>query len=222
MTASDSRSRTAPAMPAGRLILASGSPRRRTLLSQAGLEFEIHPPDIDESVLPGETPEQLVIRLAAAKAQAVADGLIENPRRWVLGSDTVVVLAGEIIGKPRDPEDAVRMLLRLTGHTHRVVTGVAVIDALQGCIRSQAVESEVVMRSADEAEIRDYVATGEPLDKAGAYALQGKGRRFVSRVEGSESNVIGLPMEETLALLAEAATSEAPKGESPDRPRGDA
>ena len=147
---------------------------------------------------------------------------MEKPRRWVLGSDTVVVLAGEIIGKPSGPEDAVRMLLHLTGHTHRVLTGVAVMDALEGCIRSRAVESEVVMRSADEAEIRDYVATGEPLDKAGAYALQGEGRRFVSRVEGSESNVIGLPMEETLALLAEAATREAAQDNKSGGTRGNA
>jgi len=214
---SDSPAHAAPALPAGRLILASGSPRRRTLLSQAGLEFEIRPPDIDEQALPGEGPEALVIRLAEAKAGAVADALEANARRWILGSDTVVVLGEEIIGKPRDPEDAVRMLQRLTGHTHRVLTGVAVIDAQDRRIRSQAVESQVVMRPAEETEIRNYVATGEPLDKAGAYALQGEGRRFVSQVRGSESNVIGLPMEETLALLSQAA-----RDEKPDEAQGDA
>jgi septum formation protein len=117
----------------------------------------------------------------------------------------VVVLAGEIIGKPRDAEDARGMLLRLTGRSHRVMTGIAVVDARGGPVLARAVESEVVMRRANEEEIRTYVAGGEPLDKAGAYAIQGEGRRFVSRVVGSESNVIGLPIDETLALLRQAA-----------------
>ena len=192
-------------MAPGQLVLASGSPRRREILAKLGLDFEIRPPDLDETALPGEPPEELVVRLALAKARAIASTLAEGSLRWVLGSDTVVVLDGQTIGKPEDAEDAVRMLGRLTGRTHRVMTGIAVVDARGDSDLAQAVTSEVVMRAADEAEIRAYVACGESLDKAGAYALQGEGRRFVTRVVGSESNVIGLPEEETLALLAQAA-----------------
>jgi septum formation protein len=186
------------------LVLASASPRRRDLLQQAGLSFEVMPADIPEELREGEAPRALVERLAAVKAAAVRSRLPERPRRLVLGSDTVVVLGDEILGKPRDAEDAVAMLLRLSGRTHRVWTGVAVFatDSVTPCVRS--VESQVTLRAATEAELRDYVATGEPLDKAGAYAFQGEGRRFVTRVDGSESNVIGLPLEETLALLAAA------------------
>ena len=122
----------------------------------------------------------------------------------VLGSDTVVVLGDEILGKPRDAEEAVAMLLRMAGRTHSVWTGVAVFATDSATPGVRSVESQVTLRAAAEAELRAYVATGEPLDKAGAYAFQGEGRRFVSRVEGSESNVIGLPLEETLALLAAA------------------
>ncbi|MDG2334078.1 MAG: Maf family protein [Myxococcota bacterium] len=205
-------------LPVGTLVLASSSPRRREILGEMGLEFEIHIPDIDETALPQEAPEALVTRLAEGKALAVARHLPKGQRRWVLGSDTVVVLDAEIIGKPTDENDAIAMLERLTNRTHRVVTGVAVVDAQDGGVLSQAVTSEVVMRPAQREEIRAYVATGESLDKAGAYALQGGGRRFVTRVEGSESNVIGLPMDETRALLARAAAGSAPgKTEAPGR-----
>ena len=193
-----------PAKAASLLVLASASPRRRALLERAGLQFDVAPADVDEVIRPGESPRALVERLAVEKAAAVRGRLPREPRRLVLGSDTVVVLEGEILGKPRDPEDAVAMLRRLAGRTHSVFTGVAVIatDAAAPSLRS--IESRVTLRSATEAELRAYVAGGEPLDKAGAYALQGEGRRFVTRVEGSESNVIGLPLEETLGLLAAA------------------
>jgi septum formation protein len=123
----------------------------------------------------------------------------------VLGADTIVVIDGAVLGKPANPEHAVAMLTRLVGRRHRVVTAVALAasDTLE--IRQTAVESDVTMRPAAEEELRAYVATGEPLDKAGAYAVQGEGRRFIERIEGSESNVIGLPLEETLALLGDAA-----------------
>jgi septum formation protein len=182
-----------------------------------GLEFEIHPPDLDETPLPGEFPENLVVRLARSKARAVAESLEPSRRRWVLGSDTVVVLDGETIGKPRDAEDAVQMLARLTGRTHRVITGIAVVDALNGRAEEEAVTSEVIMRPAAEEEIRGYVATGESLDKAGAYALQGGGRRFVTQVVGSESNVIGLPIDATHALLLRAAGDQHPPETNPSR-----
>ena len=193
-----------PANDSGVLVLASGSPRRRDLLESAGLRFEVMPADIPEEARAGEPPRALVERLAAEKAAAVRGRLPERPRRLVLGSDTVVVLGDEILGKPRDAEEAVAMLRLLSGRTHSVWTGVAVFatDAATPSVRS--IESRVTLRVAAESELRAYVSTGEPLDKAGAYALQGEGRRFVHRVEGSESNVIGLPLEETLALLRAA------------------
>jgi septum formation protein len=186
------------------LILASASPRRRLLLAEAGIAFTVIPADLDESARPGEPPRALVERLAVEKAGAVAAKLGANPRRLVLGSDTIVVIGGDVLGKPRDPAHAFELLGRILGRRHTVFTGVALVDAGSGAVRTACVASEVVMRTASDAEIRAYVEGGEPLDKAGAYALQGEGRKFVERVIGSETNVIGLPMDETLALLREA------------------
>jgi septum formation protein len=185
-------------------VLASASPRRRDLLASRGLRFEVMPADVSEEALAGESPRALVERLAAEKALAVRARLPRRPRRFVLGSDTVVVLGEEILGKPRDATHAVELLSRLAGRTHTVWTGVAVAVTGDGAARVCSVSSAVTLRAATQDELRAYVATGEPLDKAGAYALQGEGRRLVSRVEGSESNVIGLPLDEALALLAEA------------------
>jgi len=187
------------------LVLGSGSPRRRELLARAGVAFEVLPADIDESTRDGEEPAAFALRLAREKAQAVATRVGAPPRRIVLGADTIVVIDGDVLGKPVDPEDAVRLLGRLVGREHRVYTAVAVIasDRIEQAATC-VVASRVAMRAADEREIRRYVATGEPLDKAGAYAAQGEGRRFIARIEGSETNVIGLPMDETLALLRES------------------
>jgi septum formation protein len=186
------------------LVLGSGSPRRRELLARAGIAFEVRPADIDEIAEIGEAPAALALRLAREKARAVAMRVGASPRRVVLGADTIVVIDGDVLGKPTDPEDAVRLLTRLVGHEHRVLTAVAVVesdrsDRVSTCV----VTSRVTMRAATEVEIRRYVATGEPLDKAGAYAAQGEGRRFIERIDGSETNVIGLPIDETLALLRE-------------------
>ncbi len=186
------------------LVLASASPRRRQLLARAGLHFDVMPADVDEKPREGEPPRALVERLAAEKALAVRARLPERPRRLVLGSDTVVVLDEDVLGKPRDADHAVELLRRLVGRTHTVWTGVAVVATGEEAPHVTAVASRVTLRDADDAELRRYVASGEPLDKAGAYALQGEGRRFVSHVEGSESNVIGLPVEEALALLTAA------------------
>jgi septum formation protein len=191
-------------MPASSLILASGSPRRRDLLSRLNVPFATVPAEIAERAHPGEAPRELAERLARAKAEAVVAQIGRTPRRVVLGSDTIVVIGAEVLGKPRDPEHAVALLCKLTGRTHLVMTGIAVVESDTGRTRSRVVESQVTLRKADEAELRDYVATGESLDKAGAYALQGAGRRFIAGVEGSETNVIGLPLEETLAMLKEA------------------
>jgi septum formation protein len=196
-------------MPAGRLplVLASGSPRRRELLARAGVPFEPASADVPEDVLPGESARDAAVRLAREKAVAVARRLGPHPPRWVLGADTLVVLDGEALGKPRDAEHAVALLRRLVGRRHRVVTAVALVTSDGLSARGVAVESDVVMRAASEAEVRAYVATGEPLDKAGAYAAQGEGRRFIEKIEGSETNVIGLPLDETLALLREAGAA---------------
>jgi len=186
------------------LVLGSSSPRRRELLARAGLAFEVAPADIDERARPGESPETLAERLACEKALAVAQRLGATPPRIVLGADTIVVLDRDVLGKPVDTRDAERLLGRLVGRAHRVLTGVAVVASDRLRPASRVVESRVVMRSATSDEISRYVAGGEPLDKAGAYAAQGAGRRFIERIEGSESNVIGLPLEETLALLRDA------------------
>ena len=185
------------------LVLASASPRRSELLSRHGVAFEVRPADIDEAQRAGEAPEALVRRLAEEKARAVAARVGHEPRRWVLAADTLVVLDDAVLGKPRDAAHARELLGRLLGRRHRVITGVTLLASDDLAAHGLGVESQVEMRAASDAEVRAYVETGEPLDKAGAYAVQGEGRRFVTAVEGSETNVIGLPMDETLALLAE-------------------
>ena len=186
------------------LVLASASPRRRELLTGAGLRFEIAPADIDETRRDDEAPGALVLRLAEGKARVVAG---RYPDRFVLGADTVVVVGGEVLGKPRDPGHAVELLERLAGRTHSVLTGVAVV-APDASVHRVEVESRVTFRAAERDELERYVAVGESMDKAGAYALQGAGRRFVTQVEGSESNIIGLPIDETLDLLRSAGAAE--------------
>jgi septum formation protein len=190
------------------LVLASASPRRRELLERAGVQFEIAPADIDETSRQGEAPVALSRRLAEEKAQTVARRLGPAPARWVLGSDTIVVVEGDVLGKPRDPAHAELLLGRLCGRTHQVITAVALASSEGLATRTFHVQSQVTMRRAAAEEIRAYVATGEPLDKAGAYAVQGEGRRFVEKLEGSESNVIGLPLDETLALLGDLGLLE--------------
>jgi septum formation protein len=186
------------------LVLASASPRRQLLLRKAGVPFEAIPAQVDERPRRGEPARVLARRLAREKALAVARHLGPVPGRHVLGADTIVVLGDSVLGKPRDSNEAVAMLRRLVGRTHRVLTAVALAtsDGLE--LRERMVESSVRMRAAPDEELRAYVASGEPLDKAGAYAIQGRGGRFVEAVDGSRSNVIGLPIDETLELLREA------------------
>ena len=191
-----------------RLVLASASPRRSEILSQAGVAFEVIVSKLEERMRPGESASALAERLAVEKSLAVSDRLPSDQPRPVLGADTIVVAGEDVLGKPRDEADAVELLARLVGTTHRVMTGIAVSFTDGRLVRSQVVTSHVEMRAATTAELVEYVAVGESLDKAGGYALQGEGRRFVTRVTGSRSNVIGLPLEETLALLAECGVSE--------------
>jgi septum formation protein len=182
-------------MPAPHLTLASASPRRRELLEQLGFRLAIQPADTDETPLPGEPPREYVLRVAREKARAV-------PGDAVLAADTAVVLGTTILGKPRDADDARRMLRHLSGARHEVLTGVCV---LRGATEHSAVvTAEVHLDRLSDAQIDWYVATGEPLDKAGAYAIQGIAGAFVREMRGSVSNVIGLPLAETLALLRAA------------------
>jgi septum formation protein len=192
------------------VILASASPRRRVLLAEAGVRFEVRPSDVPEERAPGEAPAAFARRVARAKAAAVAARTGAAPPRLVLGADTIVVLGDEVLGKPGGVAEAARMLARLVGRSHRVLTAVALIETGGGAERHALVESVVTLRAATAEELRAYAAGGEPLDKAGAYAAQGEGGRFVSRIEGSRSNVIGLPVDETLALLREAGWRAGP------------
>lgn len=193
------------------LVLGSGSPRRRELLARAGVAFEPLPADIDETSRPGERPAELAARLAREKALAVAARVGAHPARLVLGADTIVVVDDDVLGKPDDADHAVRLLSRLVGRTHRVLTAVAVVHSTSRELNSCLVESRVAMRRADREELRRYVASGESLDKAGGYAAQGEGRRLIERIEGSESNVIGLPLAETLRLLQRAGLPGVPR-----------
>ena len=175
-----------------RLILASSSPRRQDLLRSAGFEFEVRPSSVAEESLPGEAPVAFVRRLACEKARKVA---VESPAEsLVLGADTSVVVDGDILGKPADPEDASRMLRMLSGRSHEVLTGVCLVRAPSRLEALEHSSTLVWFRELSDAEIRDYVASGEPFDKAGAYAIQGRASRFVTRIDGCYSNVVGLPV----------------------------
>ncbi len=180
------------------LILASTSPRRRELLAREGFRFELEAPDVDESARPGEPPEQVAERVARLKAETVAKRA--GMDRVVLAADTLVVLGDAMLGKPRDSGEASAMLLLLAGNTHRVLTGYALRCGDE--VRSGVAESCVRMRAVTPEEASAYAATGEPLDKAGGYAVQGEGGRFVESIEGSRSNVIGMPVEVVVPLLA--------------------
>jgi septum formation protein len=182
------------------IILASASPRRRELLLRVGLDFQVIPSSADESSLPDETPEPHAVRLSEEKALAVA-GRDEVAGRWFIGSDTIVVRDDEILGKPGDAKEAAAMLRSLSGRAHRVISGYAVHDRQTGETRSATVTTRVWFKQLTEAEIREYIATGEPFDKAGAYAIQGIGAFMVPRIEGSYTNVVGLPLCEVIATL---------------------
>jgi len=181
------------------LVLASASPRRRELLASLGVDFRIVPSDLDEVLAPGPLTAAAE-RLALDKARAVAARVGEAV---VLGADTIVVIDDTPLGKPADAADARAMLARLRDREHRVITGVAVVDTTRRRSRSVSVVSRVTMARYADADIEAYVATGEPMDKAGAYAIQGRGGALVAGFSGSFSNIVGLPLEETAALLAE-------------------
>jgi septum formation protein len=179
------------------LILASSSPRRQELLRQAGILFQVHAADINEDQIADEKPREYATRLAREKAHAVA---ARYPRSYVLGADTIVVVEGEVLGKPKDHADAKRMLRRLSGRGHEVTTAVSLV-APDARTETRACTTKVYFRELTEDEIQQYVASGEPMDKAGAYAIQGGASRWTDRIEGEWSNVVGLPLSLVTDLL---------------------
>ena len=184
-------------MTAVRVILASQSPRRRELLNLVGIAHEVQPADIDESYVGGERPREHAERLAREKTAVIAE---REPDALIIGSDTIVVVDGDVLGKPVDELDAVRMLARLAGRSHVVITAVAV--AWRGETRSSVEEVGVTFHPMTRSEIDAYIATGEPMDKAGAYGIQGYGATIVSRVDGDYFAVMGLPLQRLTRVLA--------------------
>ncbi len=180
------------------LILASNSPRRKDLLRQIGVDFSVDPADVDERVLPGESPEGYAVRVALDKARVTA---ARTGTGIVIAADTIVVLDDEILGKPADAADAERILMRLSGKVHCVITGLAVMDAATGKSLSRTSITRVWFRILAPSEIISYVATGEPLDKAGAYGIQERGALLVDKIDGCYFNVVGLPLSLLCQLL---------------------
>jgi len=174
-----------------RIILASRSPRRRYLLEQAGLEFAIIPSCVDEDAVPRSAPESYAKKLAEYKAKNVSEA---HPDSWVIGADTVVLVDNIILGKPGSSEEARKMLRSLSGKTHQVITGYCICCKARKRIFSESIKTDVRFKALTDAEIQWYVRTGEPFDKAGSYAIQGLGSLLVKRINGSYTNVVGLPV----------------------------
>jgi len=182
------------------LVLASASPRRQELLRNAGIEFVVHPANVREIPRDGEAPHAFAERMAREKALAV---FAQRPNQLILGADTVVVTASEILGKPRDAADAARMLRLLSGRKHEVITGVCLAGPKLRIEKAQSETTLVIMSALSDDDIRSYVASGEPMDKAGAYAIQGMASRWISRIEGDYFNVVGLPVALVWRMLKE-------------------
>ncbi len=183
-----------------KIILASASPRRMELLSSAGISFDAVPGDLEEACLPGEAPTEHVLRLAREKAMEVA-GKVGG--RYFIGADTIVLCGGEIMGKPKDPADAERMLSKLSDNVHEVITGYAIYDRDGNSSLCGAVSTRVYFKPLRKEEINAYIETGCPFDKAGAYAIQGGAAYMIRKIEGSYTNVVGLPLCEVVEALQE-------------------
>ena len=180
-----------------KIILASSSPRRIAYLKELGVRFHCVAPEIDETIYENESPRDYVRRLAILKAKTVAK---LHPQVWVLGADTTVVVDNEVLGKPKNSSDAKRMLNRLSGRTHHVLSGIALVNENRMKTKSAVSSTRVTFRSLSRKEIECYTNTGEPFDKAGSYGAQGKGGLLLKRIEGSFSNVVGLPLEKFYEL----------------------
>jgi septum formation protein len=186
-----------------KLILASSSPRRAELLRDAGFAFEVCAPQIDEARLPNEPARKMVARLAEAKARAAARSLGGKDRAIIIGADTAVELDGKCFGKPRDASDAREMISYLSGRIHSVLTGVFALRMPDGAARAAVETTAVTFNELDPTEIDAYVTTGEPLGKAGGYAIQGRAARYIPSIQGCYFNVVGLPLARLHSLLAE-------------------
>lgn len=195
-----------------KFILASASPRRRELLTSIGLAFDVFPSNVPEVRAVGEAPEEYVARLSRDKAQALAS---VHPSRWVIAADTTVLLGEELLEKPVDGDDAARMLNTIAGKTHIVYTGVTLENAEREYRDTRVAESEVRMLPLSPEEIQWYVRTGEPLDKAGAYAVQGIGAMFIESIHGSYTNVVGLPLATLFQMLRRAGLDPLQNGSEP-------
>lgn len=181
-----------------KILLASKSPRRTEILTTLGIAHTVAVADMDETPYPGEAPMALVRRLAEGKAKTIAQ---DERAGYIIGADTIVVFDGDILGKPRDEEDAFRMLRTITGKTHQVMTGVSVVNAATGEVRSEVNVTTVEMTPATDDAIRAYIASGEPMDKAGAYGIQGIGAAFVASIDGDFYGVMGLSVQTLLSLM---------------------
>lgn len=202
--------------PQHRLILASQSPRRKYLLQKAGIVFEVIPSHVDESAVPVGDPAAYVQTLARAKAMDVGS---RHPEAWVLGADTIVVIDGAILGKPGSKREAREMLRQLSGQTHQVYTGYALCRRSPACMITDAVRTDVLFKTLTEREIEWYIRTGEPFDKAGAYAIQGLGTFLVRSIHGSYTNVVGLPVCEVIeTLMAEGVVTPGDPATAPQAP----
>jgi septum formation protein len=185
-----------------KLILASASPRRAEILRNAGFEFEVRPAHVDETILPNEQAQDYVKRLAETKAKAIAElASQQEGGGYVVGADTVVMIETQIFGKPADADDARRMLRHLSGKSHEVLTGMALLRAADRQVNTNVERTRVEFLPLSEKDIEDYIATAEPFDKAGAYGIQGVGSRFISRIEGCYFNVMGLPVSRLWQML---------------------
>lgn len=180
------------------LVLASSSPRRSELLSSVGIAFRIVLPDCDEYILPGEDPIHIVQRLSKEKALSVA---MSEQSAWIIGADTIVVVDGEVLGKPSSRDDAFTMLNKIQGRSHTVVGGFTIVHRMSDVEHTEAYESQVTMRPLSARQIEDYISTGEPFDKAGAYAIQGVGAALVESQSGSYTNVVGLNLSAVMRAL---------------------
>lgn len=181
-------------MDKNKIVLASASPRRRELMSQVGIKFDVMPSNISEESLHGETAEEYVLRLSVEKASEVAVRITDKNVKWIIGSDTIVLSEGKILGKPIDDNDAIYMLNMLSGKKHSVVTGYCIYNVLTDEVIKRSVETVVTFKKLNSDEIFGYVDSGESMDKAGAYAIQGLGAFMVESIDGSYTNVVGLPI----------------------------
>lgn len=182
-----------------KIILASSSPRRKELLEKLGLRFEVIPSLIDEIPLPGESPEDFALRASTEKALNVSGNLDEHS--VVIGVDTIVVIDGEILGKPKDKKEAITMLEKIAGKEHRVITGFSIVKPKTEILHREFVESKVKIKTLAPWELEGYIKTGEPMDKAGAYGAQGVGAFMIEEIHGSYTNVVGLPLAQVIDVL---------------------